>query len=125
MTYTVTTETTFAASHYLKGHEGGCGNLHGHNWKVEVSVDAPQLDGNGFVIDFLVLDEIMKEAIAPFDHSNLNDVVPFDSINPTAENLASCIFKKVNNKIKTHNPSASISKITVWEMDKYRVAVSP
>ncbi len=120
MNYTITTETTFSAAHYLRGYEGDCSRLHGHNWKVEVSVSSPSLDKNGFAIDFLLLEDILRKAVMPFEHCHLNEVPPFDTINPTAENIAAYIFKNISGRIRDHAPEASVSQVTVWEIGKCR-----
>lgn len=122
MNYTITTEITFSAAHSLRGHEGDCSRLHGHNWHVEASVTTSRLDDNGFVIDFFILDDILKNAVAPFDHRNLNEVHPFDMKNPTAENIAAYIFETISDDIKSHAPDASVSQVTVREMGKFRVS---
>lgn len=125
MTYTITTDVGFSAAHYLRGYAGACSKLHGHNWRVEVSVSTSALDDNGFAVDFLALDEILKGVAAPFDHEELNSVFPFDSVNPTAENMASHFMNTVNAQMKKCNPDAFVSEVIVWETDGYRASVKP
>ena len=120
MDYTITTQMTFSAAHYLRGHQGSCARLHGHNWTVEVSVTTDKLDENGFVIDFLALEDILKQTLAPFDHNSLNEVAPFDIQNPTAENIAAYIYQAINEKIKDLTSNAKVSEVTVWELGKYK-----
>lgn len=120
MNYTITTETTFSAAHYLRGYQGDCSRLHGHNWNVEVSVSTSKLDENGFAIDFLALEDLLKKAVAPFEHHNLNEVPPFDTKNPTAENIAEYVFETMSGNIRKFSPEALVSKVTVWEVGKCR-----
>ena len=78
---------TFSASHQLPGLPEGhqCGRLHGHNYTVEVVLEADQLTGPGFVCDFGDLAPMKKYLDATFDHRHLNDAI---DVPPTSENLA-------------------------------------
>ncbi len=75
--YEVTVETAFSAAHLLRQYEGKCENLHGHNWKVEVTVSAARLDEKGLAVDFKKLKEIADNFVEKFDHANLNDLAEF------------------------------------------------
>jgi len=116
-------ERVFAASHQLRGYQGRCERLHGHNWKVRVHLAADELDDIGMVLDFHVLDDIMSEAIGPFDHVHLNDVEPFNVLNPSSENLARIIFERVRDRL----PAGSVRAIRcdVWENDRSRARYLP
>jgi 6-pyruvoyltetrahydropterin/6-carboxytetrahydropterin synthase len=120
MNYTITTETTFSAAHYLRGYQGDCSRLHGHNWNVEVSVTSSKLDENGFAIDFLALEDLLEKAVAPFEHRNLNEVPPFDIENPTAENIAAYVFETMSGSIQEFSQEALVIGVTVWEVGKCR-----
>ena len=111
--YELMIETQFSAAHQLRGYKGKCEALHGHNWRVQVTVSSDKLDELGMVIDFHDLKAMTKEAIASLDHSFLNDVFPFTEINPSSENMAKWIFESLKKKIEKQ--SISISSVTVWE----------
>ena len=105
---------TFAASHQLKGYKGKCESLHGHNWKVEVTVKGAQLNDIGLLVDFKELKKILASVIEKLDHKHLNDIKPFVDVNPSSENLSEYIYKE----FKTLLPSGiNIASVTVWESD--------
>ncbi len=80
----VTCTFRFEAAHRLAWHPGKCRNLHGHSYRLDVTLEGP-LDANGVVLDFDVLHEVVqREVIERFDHQDLNQLVE----NPTAELLA-------------------------------------
>lgn len=105
----------FAAAHRLKHYQGKCEALHGHNWKVEVTVLALELNAIGIAIDFKDLKEMLNEALAPLDHAFLNDIHPFTDINPSSENIAKFIFDTLKKKLP--GPSVSLARVTVWESE--------
>src|SRR5213075_1550135 len=88
MPFEITTSRTFSAAHQLKLYDGSLEPLHGHNWRVRVTVSAPRLDSIGVVMDFHELDRLLAEIVNPLHNSHLNDQPPFRSINPSAENVA-------------------------------------
>ncbi len=113
--YELTVRTKFSAAHNLRGYEGACENLHGHNWRVDVSVRAEGLDGLGMVVDFKKLKAETKKAIAALDHRYLNEVPPFDTMNATAENLARHIHAALSAALEKE--SIKVSRVAVWESD--------
>lgn len=113
--YELTIETGFASAHQLRGYKGKCEKLHGHNWKVQVSVTAERLNEIDLVIDFHDLKRIANEIISPLDHSFLNDIFPFTEKNPSSENIAKWIYESMKKKISDEN--IHISAVTVWESD--------
>lgn len=94
--FTVSKEVDFAAAHSIRGHEGECRHLHGHTYRVKVSVEANELDELGMVVDFADLKRVLQEAVAPFDHRVINEVPPFDETNTTAELIARHVFETVS-----------------------------
>lgn len=113
--YELTIETGFASAHQLRGYKGKCENLHGHNWKVQISVSAERLNDIDIAIDFHDLKKIANEVISPLDHAYLNDIFPFTEKNPSSENIAKWIFDSMKKKINDDN--IRISAVTVWESD--------
>ncbi|MDH5229670.1 MAG: 6-carboxytetrahydropterin synthase QueD [Gammaproteobacteria bacterium] len=120
--YTLKVVTDFAAAHSLRNYQGSCERLHGHNWKVEVEVSARTLDEVGMGLDFKTIRRATNDFLDHLDHYNLNDVPPFDTINPTAENIAAYIFKGLSEKL--NNERVSISAITLWETERACVRYS-
>ncbi len=114
--YTLKVVTDFAASHALRNYEGACQRLHGHNWKVEVEVSANKLNDVGMAVDFKVIKIATKKVIENLDHYHLNDIPPFDKINPTAENIAAYLYLEIAKLINQNN--VSISAVTVWETER-------
>ncbi|HBH61338.1 MAG TPA: 6-carboxytetrahydropterin synthase QueD [Nitrospiraceae bacterium] len=111
--FDLTIESQFSAAHQLRGYKGKCEALHGHNWRVQVTVSSEKLDDIGMVLDFHELKAITGEVLASLDHSFLNDVFPFTEINPSSENMAKWIYESIRKKILKKN--CTISSVTVWE----------
>jgi 6-pyruvoyltetrahydropterin/6-carboxytetrahydropterin synthase len=110
--YVVTVEDSFSSAHSLRGYEGKCENLHGHNWKVVVSIKGEKLNNIGILIDFKDIKSILKSVLSELDHKFLNDIPPFDKINPSAENISFFIFSKIKEKLPNN---LKIQKVEVWE----------
>jgi 6-pyruvoyltetrahydropterin/6-carboxytetrahydropterin synthase len=113
--YELSIETGFASAHQLRGYKGKCEKLHGHNWKVQISVTAERLNEIDLAIDFHELKKIADEIISPLDHAFLNDIFPFTEKNPSSENIAKWIFESLKKKINDDN--IRVSAVTVWESD--------
>ena len=120
--YTLKIVTDFAASHALRGYPGDCQRLHGHNWKVEVEIYAAKLDELGMVVDFKELKHETKQIVHQLDHHYLNEIPPFDQINPTAENMAAYIYQELAKRLS--QPHISIEAITLWETERASVRYS-
>lgn len=120
--YTLKVIKVFSAAHNLRGYKGKCEQLHGHNWKVEVEVTGPKLNKLGMLMDFHDIKADLQAVLDKFDHSYLNEVPPFNKINPTSENLAAYIFKSLNSQLATRN--TKLSKVIVWESDNASASYS-
>ena len=114
--YTLKVVTEFAAAHSLRNYPGDCHRLHGHNWKVEVEAVASELDELGMAIDFKVIKQLAKKVTDELDHRFLNEITPFDKINPTAENLAAWIFRRIADELKA--PHVRLHAVTLWETER-------
>src|SRR5438046_1860085 len=87
--FSITAQRDFSASHQLRLYDGSLEPLHGHNWRVRISVSAPKLDAIGVVMDFHELERLLNEILEPFHNAHLNDHPPFIAgLNPSAENVA-------------------------------------
>lgn len=119
--YALTVRTSFAAAHRLREYEGNCERLHGHNWQVEVTVESSALDPRGMAIDFRAIKDALAEALAGFDHRYLNEVPPFDALNPSSENLARHLFEEMERKMPG---PVRVARVTVWESEDARAEYS-
>jgi len=108
--------TDFAAAHLLRDYPGPCSRLHGHNWKVEVEVVTTRLDKIGMGMDFTDIKSATKSVIDQMDHRHLNDLPPFDTINPTAENIAAHIYQQLVEKL--NDERVSVHAVTLWETER-------
>ena len=108
-------ETHFSSAHQLRGYQGACERLHGHNWKVQVYVLAEKLNELDIGIDFHELKEMTKEGLAPLDHSFLNEIFPFTEKNPSSENIAKWIYDSLKKRIG--DDDIHLSGVTVWESE--------
>lgn len=103
-------ETDFAAAHTIPGHPK-CGRMHGHNYRVEVCLEADRLDGNGFVLDFGVVKSALGSVVGALDHTYLNDSLPERYLPPSAENIAFYIFSELKERL----PQGRTVCVRVWE----------
>ena len=110
-------EETFSAGHALRGYRGKCENPHGHNYRVRVTLEGPQLDSIGLLVDFTQLKQTIRGVIGGLDHQFMNDLEPFRTVNPSAENLAKYFYDEVARELTALPPGARISGIIVWETD--------
>lgn len=94
--YELTVRSAFEAAHFIRGYDGKCARLHGHNWTVEAVVRGLKLDELGMLVDFKILKAELNKVLDDFDHSFLNESETFKQDNPTAENLARKIFEKLS-----------------------------
>ena len=107
-------EAQFSAAHQLRGYKGKCEQMHGHNWRVQVSISSEKLNDIGIVIDFHDLKNLTIEIVSPLDHSHLNEVFPFTEINPSSENIAKWIFESAKKRLEG---IVKVNSVTVWESE--------
>jgi 6-pyruvoyltetrahydropterin/6-carboxytetrahydropterin synthase len=113
--YEVQIVTGFAAAHRLMHYKGKCEHLHGHNYRVEVTVRAAAPRSGGMVIDFGDLKKATNDVLDKLDHSYLNDIEPFTELDPSAENIAAYIFSEVAKNLG--DAGGLLSSVAVWESD--------
>ena len=113
--YRVVVQMFFSSAHCLREYEGPCEALHGHNWKVTVAVEAEELDPLGMVIDFKVLKNEVNLIIQRLDHTYLNEIAPFDTVNPSSENIAHYIFQELKKGIDDQRKR--VAEVRVWESE--------
>ena len=115
--YTVTIETEFSAAHIIRGYNGPCSRLHGHNWKVTVEAKTEVLDTLGMSVDFYVLQKKTEEITAKFDHRDMNSIPPFDKeLNPTSENIARYIYDELKKLLPVN---VKLSFVAIGETGQY------
>jgi len=121
--YELMIETHFAAAHQLCGYAGDCARLHGHNWKVELYVECGELDDLGLAVDYKVLKHELRAALKHWDHYNLNDVPPFDKLNPSSENVARVLYEEMSRRLD--NARLHVSRIVIGETCTARATYWP
>jgi len=111
--YELSVESSFSAAHQLRHYQGECERLHGHNWKVEVSLRSEKLDSLGMVMDFKELKGLIKEILQELDHHYLNELPAFKEVNPTTENIAEFLYGEIQKKMK--KGPISLCRVKIWE----------
>jgi 6-pyruvoyltetrahydropterin/6-carboxytetrahydropterin synthase len=115
--YEVNVDETFAAAHNLRNYHGKCENLHGHNYKVRVTLAGMDLDATGLLYDFVHLKRAIQGIMRSLDHTYLNERPPFDVRNPSAENIARYIYDETARNLPPAANGAGIASVTVWESE--------
>ncbi len=117
--FEVSVEKSFAAGHALRGYRGKCENVHGHNYKVRVTLTGERLDSIGLLYDFAGVKRLMQEIIDRLDHQFLNDIPPFTELNPSAENLARYFYHELQRGLAAASAEMPIrvGSVTVFETD--------
>lgn len=110
----------FSSAHFLRGYPGACKQMHGHTWRVEVTITAEKLDELGLVLDFREIKKKLKEFLAPMDHTCLNELPAFAQANPTTENLAKYIYQEFGKRCAPFK----VKKVQVWESDHASITYS-
>jgi 6-pyruvoyltetrahydropterin/6-carboxytetrahydropterin synthase len=121
--YTISVEQHFDAAHALRGYKGKCEALHGHRFRVVAKIEASTLDDIGLAYDFVELKSRLAEVISRFDHTNLNDIPPFDKLNPSSENIAATVYNELKSRLT--GEKVSLTAIEVWESPENMVSYSP
>ena len=103
----------FSAAHSLKGYEGDCARIHGHNWIIEVYVKCTELDPVGIGIDFRDIKAAVRDVLSGLDHCDLNELPVFSEENPTSENIAKFLYRELSAKLNA--PAIRVSRVKVCE----------
>ncbi|RZD16977.1 MAG: 6-carboxytetrahydropterin synthase QueD [Candidatus Acididesulfobacter guangdongensis] len=121
--YELKISSMFSSAHNLRGYNGKCENIHGHNWQIEVVVCSELLNSIGIAVDFKILKNYLKLIMEKLDHKYINELPYFENINPSAENIAKYIFNEFNillennrdNQNKDENINVKVKKVNVYE----------
>ena len=111
--YRISIADHFDAAHALRGYKGKCETLHGHRFRVIVKVQAQALDDIGLSYDFTELKTKLSTILKHFDHACLNNVPPFDKINPSSENIAATIYQEMAARLE--EAPVTLDAVEVWE----------
>ncbi len=111
--FEIKVEEHFSAAHALRNYPGNCEHLHGHNWTVEVTVQCMELNEIGIGVDFRDVKQSLREALQHLDHINLNELAPFDYINPSSENIAYYLYQELSRKL--NREKIKVSQVLVSE----------
>ena len=122
--FEVSVEQTFAAGHALRNYKGKCENVHGHNYRVRITVQGDQLDSTGLLVDFLDVKSLIGGVVDYLDHQFINDLPPFDELNPSAENMAKYFYDRVSGGLKNDVP-VRVSEVQIWETDTSSAVYRP
>jgi 6-pyruvoyltetrahydropterin/6-carboxytetrahydropterin synthase len=116
--FEVTVERGFSSGHYLRNYKGKCENPHGHNYKVRITLRGEKLDKAGLLLDFRDLKQVMLPVIDRLDHQMLNDLDPFTTLNPSAENLAKYFYDETNRQLdEMTGGRVRVKDCTIYETD--------
>ena len=121
--YEIIVEKHFDAAHFLRGYQGKCENMHGHRYRVVVRIAAEKLNDIDLAYDFTDLKRHLKDILERYDHTCLNDVPPFDKINPSAENIAAAIYNELKEKLSA--APVKLTCVEAWESPEQGVAYRP
>jgi len=114
--FEVSVEQSFASGHALRNYHGKCENVHGHNYKVRITVQGEQLDSTGLLVDFAEVKRLMGDVIDYLDHRFINDLAPFDVVNPSAENIAKYFYDRVSGGLSGAG-GVQVSEVKIWETE--------
>jgi len=113
--YKVKVTSSFSAAHSLEGYPGDCCNLHGHNWRLMVTILCPSQDEIGMAIDFRKVKQILNPIVTDLDHKHLNSLDCFNGKNPTSEELAKYIYNRLEPYCIELN--CKLLETEIWESE--------
>ncbi len=116
--FEVTVDAGFSSGHYLREYRGKCENPHGHNYKVRVTLHGKDLDHSGLLLDFKELKNVLRPVVEYLDHKMINDLEPFTTVNPSAENLAKYFYDETNKQLSDMTAGrVRVKDCTIFETD--------
>ena len=121
--YEIVVEQQIESAHYLRGYKGKCENVHGHTYGIIVRLKAAKLNDIGLVYDFTDVKRLLDAVLDKYDHKLLNDIPPFDKINPSAENIAATVSREVQSKLI--GAPVTVKAVEVWENTRQGIVFTP
>ena len=112
--FIVSVQAHYDSAHFLRHYKGKCERLHGHRYVVELALATNELDKSGIAFDFVDAKRELRELADYLDHNNLNDLPPFDTIEPSAENQAKYFHDEMKRRLPPRMAEA-IVYARVWE----------
>lgn len=112
--FVVTVQAHYDAAHYLRHYRGKCERMHGHRYVVELALASERLDESGIAFDFVIVKRHLRELADRLDHENLNELEPFTTVEPSAENQAKYFFDEMKQRLPEGMREA-IVYVRVWE----------
>jgi 6-pyruvoyltetrahydropterin/6-carboxytetrahydropterin synthase len=112
--FVVTVQAHYDSAHFLRNYHGKCERLHGHRYVVELALATTELDKAGIAFDFVDVKKHLRELADHLDHNNLNELPPFDTVEPSAENQAKYFYEEMQRRLPSKMAEA-IVYAKVWE----------
>jgi 6-pyruvoyltetrahydropterin/6-carboxytetrahydropterin synthase len=111
--YLLNVKAHYDAAHFLRNYKGKCEKLHGHRYEVEAGMAFDDVGEGGMAYDFGDAKRVLREIAGRLDHENINDLEPFTTLEPSAENQARWIFEQMREQLGEHAPN--LAYVRVWE----------
>ena len=112
--FVVSVQAHYDSAHFLRNYHGKCERMHGHRYVVELALTATELDEAGIAYDFVIVKKHLRDLADHLDHENLNELPPFDEIEPSAENQARYFYEEMKRRLPPAMGEA-VLYVKVWE----------
>jgi 6-pyruvoyltetrahydropterin/6-carboxytetrahydropterin synthase len=112
--FVVSVQAHYDSAHFLRNYHGKCERMHGHRYVVELTLTTTELDEAGIAFDFVIVKKHLRDLADRLDHENLNELPPFDKLEPSAENQARYFYEQMKRMLPA-NMSSAILYVKVWE----------
>ncbi len=116
--FTVRIKSRVSSAHQLRGYDGMCERIHGHNWVIEAEISGERLNDIGILVDFIDLQNLLDKKVAELDHINMNEHEWFLKENATSENMAKRFYRYLKDALK--DEGVRVEEVSVWETEDYR-----
>jgi 6-pyruvoyltetrahydropterin/6-carboxytetrahydropterin synthase len=112
--FVVSVQAHYDSAHFLRNYHGKCERMHGHRYVVELALTSNELDQAGIAFDFVIVKKHLRDLADRLDHENLNELPPFDELEPSAENQARYFYEEMK-RLLPDNMSGAVLYVKVWE----------
>ncbi len=112
--FVVSVQAHYDSAHFLRNYHGKCERMHGHRYNVELALNSDELDQAGIAFDFVIVKKHLRDLADRLDHENLNELAPFDEIEPSAENQARYFYDEMKRLLPGAMAEA-VLYVKVWE----------